>query len=375
MERLRLALFTDTFDETNGVAHTYRTLAEFCRSRGRQLDVFAPGSSDSDETDGSLRIHRFSRGIGLEYYDGLHFSLLPNWRVQQVFEEHGPYDLVQVAAPGNLGGWGRRLARKGRLPLIGVHHTMLQDYAAMRVPRFLSGLVRTGSLEVLRRFYRPCSTVLAPTPKVAEFVRRVGISSQSDVFSRGVDTNRFSPEHRSRPHSGPVRLLYVGRLAVEKNLESLTRILNQVKAKRDCEMVFVGDGPLKKQLEKDLPWAKFEGRKKGEALSEAYANGDVFVFPSLTDTFGNVVNEAQASGIPCLVMDPNGPGEIISHEKTGLLAQSEEAFAEGIISLIDVPQRRTAMSQAARAAAKERSWERVFDSLWDVYGRVAKQKA
>lgn len=375
MERLRLALFTDTFDETNGVAHTYRTLAEFCRSTGRQLDVFAPGTCDSDEEHGSLRIHRFSRGLGLEYYDDLHFSIVPNWRVQQIFDQSGPYDLVQVAAPGNLGGWGRRLAKRKGLPLIGVHHTMLQDYAAMRVPKLLSGLVRSGSLEILRRFYRPCQTVLAPTPKVAEFVRKVGISKQSDVFSRGVDTSRFSPDLRTRPRNERVRLLYVGRLAVEKNLEALSRILNQVKAKRDCEMVFVGDGPLKTQLEKDLPWARFEGRKKGEALSEAYADGDIFVFPSLTDTFGNVVNEAQASGVPCLVMDPNGPGEIISHERTGLLAQSEEAFVEGIINLIDVPQRRSAMSQAARAAAKERSWERVFDNLWDVYGRVAKQRA
>lgn len=375
MERLRLALFTDTFDETNGVAHTYRTLAEFCRTTGRRLDVFAPGTTDSEEQDGSLKVHRFSRGLGLEYYDDLHFSVVPNWRVQQVFEEHGPYDLVQVAAPGNLGGWGRRLARKRGLPLIGVHHTMLQDYAAMRVPWFLSGLVRSGSLEILRRFYRPCQTVLAPTPKLAEFVRRVGISKQSDVFSRGVDTARFSPEHRTRQQTDPVRLLYVGRLAVEKNLEALSRILKQVKAKRDCEMVFVGDGPLKNQLERDLPWARFEGRKKGEALSEAYANGDVFVFPSLTDTFGNVVNEAQASGVPCMVMDPRGPGEIITPERTGLLAQSEEAFAEGIINLIDVPQRRLAMSEAARSEAMGRSWERVFDSLWEVYGRVAKLKA
>lgn len=371
---LRLALFTDTFDETNGVAHTYRTLADYCQKEGRSLDVFAPGPIDSEEDHGSLRIHRFGRSLGVEYYDDLHFSIIPNRRVAGVFEQHGPYDLVQVAAPGNLGGWGRRLSRKFRLPLVGVHHTMLQDYAAMRSPWFLSELVRQGSLEILRRFYRPCRTVLAPTPGVAEFVRRAGIAKRSDVFSRGVDAERFSPSHRTRS-DGKVRLLYVGRLAVEKNLLALSRILTQVHTARECEMAFVGEGPLQDQLRQDLPWAKFLGRLKGDELSQAYADGDIFVFPSLTDTFGNVVNEAQASGVPCVVMDRNGPGEIIDPGVTGILAPTEYSFAEGVVSLVDDSARRRSMGRAAAAAAKERSWDKVFNRLWDVYGQVVQAQA
>lgn len=370
MDSLRIALFTDTFDETNGVAHTYRTLADHCHRTGRFLDVFAPGSEDSEEVHGSLKIHRFGRSIGVEYYDDLHFSIVPNRRVAKVFEENGPFDLVQIAAPGNLGAWGRRLAKKHGLPLVGVHHTMLQDYAAMRAPWFLSELVRQGSLEILRRFYRPCHTVLAPTPGVADFVRKSGIGRRSDVFSRGVDASRFSPEWRKRTDR-KARLLYVGRLAVEKNLQVLARILAQVKNSADCDMVFVGEGPLEAELRQALPWARFEGRLRGDALSQAYADGDIFVFPSMTDTFGNVVNEAQASGVPCVVMDRNGPGEIITSGQTGLLAPTQESFTEGIIELIRDERSRREMGQAAASSARERSWDKVFERLWAVYGQVA----
>lgn len=374
MDSLRLALFTDTFDETNGVAHTYRTLADHCQKTGRRLDIFAPGSEDSEEALGSLKIHRFGRSIGVEYYDDLHFSLVPNRRVAKVFEENGPFDLVQIAAPGNLGAWGRRLARKWRLPLVGVHHTMLQDYAAMRAPWFLSELVRQGSLEILRRFYRPCHTVLAPTPGVADFIQKAGIGRRSDVFSRGVDASRFSPQWRQRTDR-KARLLYVGRLAIEKNLQALARVLSHVKGSLDCEMVFVGEGPLEGELRQALPWASFEGRLKGEDLSRAYADGDIFVFPSLTDTFGNVVNEAQASGVPCLVMDRNGPGEIITPGQTGLLAPTEESFAEGIIRLARDERLRKEMGRAAAESARERSWDKVFARLWSVYGQVVRHPA
>lgn len=374
MDSLRIALFTDTFDETNGVAHTYRTLADHCLETGRTLDVFAPGCEDSDEARGSVRIHRFGRSLGLEYYDDLHFSIVPNRRVAHVFEDSGPFDLVQIAAPGNLGAWGRRLAKRWKLPLVGVHHTMLQDYAAIRAPWFLSELVRQGSLEILRRFYRPCHTVLAPTPGIADFVKQSGIGRRSDVFSRGVDSKRFSPDWRRRSDR-KARLLYVGRLAVEKNLQSLARILSQVRSSVDCEMVFVGEGPLEGELRQALPWAQFEGRLKGDDLSQAYADGDIFVFPSLTDTFGNVVNEAQASGVPCIVMDRNGPGEIITPGRTGLLAPTESTFRESILRLVTDEGVRKSMGQAAADSARERSWDRVFARLWSVYGQVVRRPA
>lgn len=368
----KIALFTDTFDETNGVAHTYRTLAAWAERHGHRLDVYAPGDGcDGVEERGSVRIFRFRRRASFEYYDGLHFSLLPNPRVEHCFSQHGPYSLVHVAAPGNLGVWGRKLAARAGLPLVGVHHTQLQDYAALRVPRMFAGIARAGSLQVLKNFYRPCRLVFAPTPRMSEFVKRVGIGRESEVFSRGVDTERFSPDHRTEPRDDKVRLLYVGRLAVEKNLDALKRILGRLRVNCAFEMTFVGDGPMKQELAKALPWAKFAGVKKGNELSEAFANGDILVFPSLTDTFGNVVNEAQASGVPCVVMDPNGPGEVIEDGSTGLLGASDERFGEAVAELIKDRKRRTAMGLAARSLAKKRDWDKVFSSLFSVYHRVS----
>lgn len=369
----RVALFSDTFDETNGVAHTYRTLASYCERSGLPIDFYVPGAEgDSVESRGSVRILRFNRRMSFEYYDDLHFSLLPNLAVAKHFSEGGPYGLVHIAAPGNLGVWGRKLARKFGAPLVGVHHTQLQDYAALRVPRLFSGLARGGSLQLLRSFYRPCRTVLAPTPKMSELIKKLRIARDSEVFSRGVDTQRFDPRHRTVGESGEAcRLLYVGRLAVEKNLGALSRVLQRLRHKAAFEMTFVGDGPMRAELEKALPFAKFAGVRKGHDLAEAYANADVFLFPSLTDTFGNVVNEAQASGVPCVVMDPNGPGEVIEPDRTGVLAPTEEGFVEAAEGLIKDRNRRRAMAESARKLALRRDWDQVFGGLWGFYQRAS----
>ncbi|MCG9894909.1 MAG: glycosyltransferase family 1 protein [Fimbriimonadaceae bacterium] len=365
----RVALFADTFDETNGVAHTYRTLAEYSEGRRLPLHVFCPGADgDQREDRGSVTIHRFRRTVGIQYYEGLFFDLLPNRRIADRFAESGPFDLVHLAAPGTLGGWGRRLAARHRLPSVGVHHTQLHDYAALRVPPALAKPARRFSLQVLRRFFSRCRLVFAPTPSMARFVTEAGLCRRSEVLGRGVDAGRFHPAHRTRPADSPVQILYVGRLSVEKNLEDLVSALNRTKqAKPAVEAVLVGDGPLRRSLEDRLPWARFTGMIRGEALARTYADSDIFFFPSRTDTFGNVVNEAMASGLPCLVMDRQGPGEVIREGETGRIADSPEEAARILEDWIDDPPLRRRLAENARALAESRTWDAVFSGLWDRY--------
>lgn len=369
---LKLALFTDTFDETNGVAHTYRMLADFCARTGRHLDIYCPSDRTQTEERGTVNIRRFQHSIGVRYYDQLKFSVLPNEGLFEAFEAAGKYDLVHLAAPGSIGSWGRTLAKKFRLPTVAVHHTNLHDYAALRVPKFFSSTAREISLAILRRFYRPCRTILVTTPKMGEWLTRNRLCQRTDLFSRGVDCSHFRPRE-CQERSGPVRFIYVGRLSVEKNLQVLSDVLQKVRQTCEIEMNFVGDGTMRESLQQSCPWATFSGYLKGEALSEAYRESDVFVFPSLTDTYGNVVNEAQASGLPCLVMDPQGPGEVIIPGKTGFIAPTANELEQRMVSLATDAQMRSQMGQDARLLAESRDWDTVFRGLFQTYSRVAGQ--
>lgn len=370
---LKLALFTDTFDETNGVAHTYRMLADFCVRTGRHLDIYCPSDRTLTENHGTVNIRRFQHSIGVRYYDQLKFSVLPNEGLFETFAASGQYDLVHLAAPGSIGSWGRTLAKKFKLPTVAVHHTNLHDYAALRVPKLFASTARDISLAILRRFYRPCRTILVTTPKMGEWVTRNRLCQRTDLFSRGVDCSLFQPRLViERP--GPVRFIYVGRLSVEKNLNLLADVLNKVRQTCDIEMSFVGDGVLRSDLQKQCPWAEFPGYLKGSDLSRAYSESDVFVFPSLTDTYGNVVNEAQASGLPCLVMDRRGPGEVIEPEKTGFITPTAELLEEKMSFLAKNAAVRQNMGREARKLAETRDWDTVFSGLFQTYAQVARQE-
>jgi glycosyltransferase involved in cell wall biosynthesis len=207
------------------------------------------------------------------------------------------------------------------------------------------------------------------------------------VYPRGVDINRFHPCRRNGIWTGEyklgrdsLKLLYVGRISREKNLDLLVEAFRQLTAKGShAELILVGDGPYKKTLEKDLAGtrAAFTGELKGERLAQAYASSDIFVFPSVTDTFGNVVLEAQASGLPVIVTDQGGPQENLIPEETGVIIPGSDAGAlvRAIERLAKTPVRRRQMGKAARQYMESRSFESNFLKTWDLLKTASRSQA
>ncbi len=375
-----MALFTDTFDEISGVGLTFHRFANHCRQRGYPLDIFTVSPDQSNrETDGSVTIHRIKPRIPINYYPGLYFDLVP---LDETVVNYGlatGFDVVHVATPGHIGLTGLYLAIKLSRPLLGSYHTELPEYVSQRLINHLDpsfeddpdarGYVAEVSSaltwDYLACFYNHCARVLVPSQYTKQQVAD-RLRSTLAIFPRGVDTALFDPARRRR-HEARVRLLFVGRLAVEKNLEWLVRYSQ---SHPEHELVIVGDGPERERLQAALPRAVFTGFLRDEALAQAYADADLFAFPSHTETFGNVVLEAQASGLPAVVSERGGPREIIEPGVSGLVAADYEQFETALQDLASDPARRAAFGKAARQRAEQRSWAGVFEGLMQQYRAV-----
>ena len=373
----RIAVFTDTLDQVNGVSNTYHHLAGYCRRRKIDLDFYTYGSRTSMEKQGSVRVFRYRPRLPVRYYTGLVFDL---WTPRRILLEdcrRGEYDLIHVATPGSMGLNALAAANKLELPLVGVYHTALPEYVSTRrrslmermgLPTdLLERLTMQGCWKYVRWFYRNCEKVLAPSRSIARTLsRRIGVPM--DRFSRGVDTRRFSPQHRRE--SPRTTVLYAGRVSVEKNLPLLSRIFRR---RRDARLLVVGDGPFRGRMEQSTPAADFTGFLTGLELSRAYASADLFAFPSETDTFGNVVLEAMSSGLPVVVTDKMGPRELVDHGSNGFIASNDREFERYLDRLIQDGELRRSMGARSRTMALERTWDAVFGSLFDSYREVIRE--
>lgn len=372
--RTSVALFTDTYEEVSGVGRTFQRLADWCQAAEQPLDIFTvAGEKSTVEQRGSVTIHRLKPRLALNYYPGLQLDLLPLDEAVMQRAVGSRFDVVHVATPGHMGISGIYLGWKQATPVIGSYHTELPQYVSERLVNYLdesylddpaardyvAEVSEALTWDYLACFYNYCTRVLVPSEATRAVVAE-RLRPPLFLFPRGVDTEQFSPAHRTRPHEGPPRLLYVGRLAIEKNLGWLVRFAQR---HPEHELELVGDGPLRPELQRALPRATFHGFLDGAELARAYADADLFAFPSLTETFGNVVLEAQASGLPAVVTDRGGPAEIIVDQQTGLVAGDEQAFEQALLTLAADPARRREMGLAARARAEQRSWDEVFEGL------------
>jgi phosphatidylinositol alpha 1,6-mannosyltransferase len=283
-----------------------------------------------------------------------------------------PYSLVQSSIPDTLGLWARRQARRCHAPFIALYHTALGQYAAIRgghaAGRLVGWLMGRTMDAWLRPYYDGADLVLAPSEIVRAEIA-LAMKPRVAVLGRGVDSRHFHPGKRRRD-GGITRALYVGRITPEKNLEALVPIFA---ARTDVELVLVGDGPSVAELREKLPRATFAGRLVGEDLARAYADADFFVFPSRTDTLGNVVLEAMASGLPVVVADSMGPKELVHHESTGFVAHDDTDFAHAVDVLATNRERRGTMAQSARRFAETRSWDAIFEQLLRYYDQALRR--
>ena len=300
---------------------------------------------------------------------------LPNRRaVWDELDRYGP-DLVQLGTPDLGGRCVLKWALARGVPAIGAYHTHFPTYLRYYKVGFLEGKL----WEYFRWFYGSCARVLVPTVPIMEELRAHGIE-RMELWPRGVDCERFSPRHRSEalrreagvPDRG-VLFAYAGRLVSEKNVEPVARAWASI---RDtcpkARFMWIGDGPKREVVRKIAPDAYFPGYVLGEELAAAYASADVLVFCSVTETFGNVVLEGMASGLPAVTVAGTGPGAVVRHGETGLNvpAAEPEHIAAAMKRLYEEDGVRRALSANALAHARKQTWAAVFERQFAVYREV-----
>ncbi len=381
----RVAFFPDSFVEVNGVAHTSRKLAEFAEQRNLPLLCVHGAKSSGSAVSGSVTKMSLGRGnFGFRLDADFRYDLL-FWRHLELAIRAAldfKANVVHITGPNDAGQLGALVAHRLRLPLVISWHTNVHEYAARRLNKLtaalpistrdsLSGLAERLSLRVAMRFYRLGRALLAPNEELRDLLESQ-TGRPTHLMRRGVDTTLFSPSKRSRGGS-EFLIGYVGRLTPEKNVRWLAELERELISAGvdDFRFLIVGDGSEREWLERQMKRAEFTGVLRGEALACAYANLDLFVFPSQTDTFGNVVLEAQASGVPCLVSSRGGPKSIIQtgghNGSSGLVADDLQGFLAAAMGLMSQPERLIRMREAALARAREFSWESVFDQVYRVY--------
>jgi glycosyltransferase involved in cell wall biosynthesis len=377
----RVAFFSDTFDEINGVALTSRQLTDFARRREMPFLCVRGGNETKRAVNGSAWSLELCRGpLAFELDRGLrHDPML--WRlhghVDEAIEDFKP-DVVHVVSPGDVSQIGIYVAKTKNLPLAISWHTNLHEFGAMRLEKML-GWIGTEALKTLRDFsessilnmvlayYRLGDVLFAPNDELVEMLReRTG--KPVLLMKRGIDTKLFQPSRRS-VKDGVLRIGYVGRITPEKSVRFLRELEVKLRAMGVPEFRFliVGDGSEREWLAANLEAADLPGIQRGAELAESYANMDVFAFPSRTDTFGNVVLEAFASGVPAVVTDSGGPKYIVRDGDSGFVAASDAEFVERTAQLLRDAELRRTMSAAARAQACGESWDSVFEKVYAGY--------
>jgi glycosyltransferase involved in cell wall biosynthesis len=371
---LRVALFAANYHHIrDGVALTLNRLVGFLERRGVPVLVIAPVSPAPAFASVGEIVPVPSLPIPgrPEYRIPLGLTAAARARLAAFRPS-----LFHLVVPDLLGCQALRLAAAGNLPAVASYHTRFDTYLKFYGLGWLEGPGR----RYLRHFYRRCRRIYPPSESMAEILRAEGIVEGVRIWSRGVDGALFAPERRSLPWrrslgvaDGEVLVAFVGRLVKEKNVALLPRILDAL-ARRGiaCRSLVVGDGPEAAALRAAAPGTLFTGTLQGEALARAYASSDLFLFPSESETFGNVTLEAMASGLPAVCADASGSRSLVVEGETGHLvpARGEAPFLAPLAALIGDPGRRARMGAAARARALAFDWDHILDGLLDSYREV-----
>ena len=368
---LRVAVVTETYPpEVNGVSGTIARVVDGLHERGHELQLVRPRQDRSDSvTDHSEErlLHVLMRGLPIPRYPQLKMGLPSRHALVKLWSTQRP-DVVHVVTEGPLGWSALQAATHLRLPVVSDFRTNFHAYSC----HYGLAWLRSPIMGYLRKFHNRTACTMVPTEGLRSELAASGFK-RLKVVSRGVDTRLFDPSRRSdalRVAWGASRhtpvVLCVGRLAAEKNLDLLLSAFEDVRRlKPTARLVLVGDGPDRAALGQRCPDAVFAGTRRGEDLAAHYASADLFFFPSVTETFGNVVPEAMASGLAVVGFDYAAAGQLIRHGTNGVLARlgDREAFCDVARGLAeDLPQAR-ALGAQARLTACRLDWDRIVDAV------------
>ncbi|MDQ0857977.1 glycosyltransferase family 1 protein [Bacillus sp. V2I10] len=374
---MKIAIFTDTFaPDVNGVARTLKRLTDYLESKGHEYKVFAPESTK--ESLFSSHIHRFASSS---------FYLYPECRLAwpnmlQVKSELIRFkpDIIHVATPFNIGLCGLHYAKKLNIPIVGSYHTDFDQYLQFYDLHLFSKLL----WKYMLWFHRPLQKIFVPSEETKQQVLNQGFENVH-IWSRGVDCQLFHPNYLRKEIIQEYQikekfiLSYVGRLAPEKDVQTLMKISHQLPEhlRSKVHFLIVGDGPSKEEMMKESPDnMTFAGYASGEKLAKIYSGSDLFLFPSPTETFGNVVLESLAAGTPVIGANSGGVKNIIQQGKTGYLCETGSAaeFISAIDTLLQNDALRYQMGMSARAYALSQTWDSIFEGLLNAYSEVLDQR-
>lgn len=375
---LRIALVTETYPpEVNGVALTLQRVVEGLRGLQHDIQLIRPRQT---ETDLARRVDRFDevlmRGVPIPRYPEMKMGMPANKALGQLWSRQRP-DVVYIATEGPLGWSALQIAHKLKLPVCSDFRTNFHAYSK----HYGIGWLYKPIMGYLRKFHNRTAFTMVPSESLRQQLRANGFE-RLVLVTRGVDTDLFSPARRSEAlrqswgvtPATPVAL-FVGRLAAEKNLGALANAFRAMRQQRaDARLVVVGEGPAAQQLAEAVPEAIFAGTRRGDELGAHYASADLFVFPSMTETFGNVTLEAMASGLAVLAYDHASAGQMIKSGENGLIAPlgNEEEFVRLARHLVATPEHAREMGRRARESAGAAGWDRIVAQVEEVLlGTVA----
>jgi glycosyltransferase involved in cell wall biosynthesis len=387
---LRVSLFTDTLGDVNGVSRFINNVADRALDTGRDLQVITSTALPVPQRPNIFNFDPVFH-TRMPGYATLDIVLPPLLKVLRHLDEHQP-DVVHVSTPGPVGLLGLIAAKMLRVPVIGVYHTDFPAY----IDRIFDDFTFTSACEwAMRAFYAGFTTIFTRSGDYEKSLVNLGIEPKRiERLMPGLEVSKFNPNFRDAAlwrriesetpaftglSRDSVKVLYVGRVSVEKNIQLLARVWKRVHTKclragTPADLVIVGDGPARAELERELKGthAHFLGFRHGEELSRIYASSHLFAFPSVTDTLGQVVMESQASGLPVIVTDQGGPKEVVKHGVTGYVltahdADSEDRWVNSIVALIADRDRRTDMGRAAAESMRGHDIAHSFENFWHAH--------
>jgi len=370
LQNNKRAWFTDTLEDVNGVATTIRKMTGAGADAGKELIVI---TSRNDLTVDDIPIKNF-KPIGefeLPEYELQKLSFPPILQMLDYIQRKRFTEVI-ISTPGPIGLTALLAAKMLNLQTSGIYHTDFPQYVRILTE---DSFLESVTWRYMHWFYNQLDTVFVNSEEYREsWIKRGFDPEKLKIFPRGLDTQLFHPTRRNPAFfekfgakNGQVRLLYVGRVSREKDLDLLAEAYRRLRDEGlSIQLCVVGHGPYSREFSESLPEALFTGYLTGKELAAAYASADIFVFPSTTDTFGNVIIEAQASGVPVIVSDSGGPKELVENDRNGLITKSHdvEDLIRAIRELVADPDRRKRMGNFARESVINRTWPNAFRKFW-----------